>query len=197
MNTKEFTLIYPWDTNGYCPDVRYVMGVDKAGFTMHITVPEANPRRVMTHNFQPVCLDSCVEWFVNFLPEKNDGYFNFETNALGTINVSFQKKRLDPYRRPLTEQEIASLQICADIYEDHWEISYRVPFALIRSYIPDYRFREGMTIRANFYKCGGHTQFVHHGVWNAIPIDKPDFHRPEYFGEIVLADAPHTVDGIR
>jgi len=186
MEKKEFSLTYPWNTNGYCPDVRYVLGMNENGFTMHITVPETNPRRVMTQHQQSVCLDSCVEWFVNFLPETNERYFNFEMNALGTVNASFRKDRHDAQIRHLSEEDIAMMNIQPAIYDKHWEIYYEVPFALIKKYIPDYAFHEGMAILANFYKCGGNTEFIHHGVWKRIPIDKPDFHRPEFFGEIVL-----------
>lgn len=186
MKRKEFTFIYPWDSNGYCPDVRYVLDMNETGFTMHITVPEANPRREMTQNFQPVCLDSCVEWFVNFMPERNERYFNFEMNALGTINVSFRKNRQDTETQYLSEEDIASLNIQPAVFEKHWELYYEVPFTLIKKYIPGYWFEEGMTIRANFYKCGGKTEFVHHGVWKTIPVEKPDFHMPQYFGEIIL-----------
>jgi len=186
MKTKEFTLTYPWDKNGYRPDVRYVLGLKETGFTMHIIVHETNPRRVMTQRNQPVCLDSCVEWFVNFMPENNDRYFNFEINALGTVNASFRKERHDQKVRYLTEEDAALLNIQPVIHEKYWEIRYDVPFELIKKYIPNYKFEEGMTIRANFYKCGGNTEFIHHGVWNPIPVEIPDFHMPEYFGEIVL-----------
>ena len=181
---KTFTLIYPWDTNGYCPDVYFHLDVNEVGFTMHITVPESDPRRVETEHFAPVCLDSCVEWFVNFMPEKCDKYFNFEVNANGAMNVRCHKDRNEAQR--LTPEDIESLDIRTEIHEEYWEVSYTVPFALIRKYIPDYVFRDGMTIRANFYKCGGQTEYVHHGVWNPLLLEKPDFHRPEFFGEIVV-----------
>lgn len=53
-------------------------------------------------------------------------------------------------------------------------------------YIREYQHEEGMTIRSNFYKCGNMTQFPHHGIWNLMPLEKLDFHQPEYFGEIMV-----------
>jgi hypothetical protein len=41
-------------------------------------------------------------------------------------------------------------------------------------------------ITGNFYKCGDETEYPHFGCWNLIASPVPDFHRPEYFGEIVL-----------
>ena len=81
---------------------------------------------------------------------------------------------------------IASLGIQTHIYDEYWEVDYTVPFTLIQKYIPGYQFSEGMTILSNFYKCGANTEFPHHGIWNPIPVEKPDFHRPEFFKELVL-----------
>lgn len=64
-----------------------------------------------------------------------------------------------------------------------WEVELRIPLALI--------FREQQpifpqTLRANFYKCADKTKRPHFLSWQPIPLPRPDFHRPEYFGEIVL-----------
>lgn len=184
MKTQRFTLTYPWDENGYKPEVVYELSMNEDGFVMHITVPESDPKRVKTEHLQFVHEDSCVEWFVNFMPEKCDRYFNFEVNANGIMNVAFRKDRYD--KQLLTLEDIASLGIKVDIYAEHWEVTYTVPFTLIQKYIPEYQFEEGMTISANFYKCGDLTEFPHYGVWNPLPLDKSDFHQQEYFGEIVL-----------
>lgn len=184
MKNQKFTLTYPWDENGYMPEVVFELGMSEEGFTMHITVPEADPLREKTEHLQFVHEDSCVEFFANFLPEKCDRYFNFEINANGIINTAFRKDRYD--KKPLTLEDIASLHIQTHIYATFWEVRYTVPFTLIQKYIPEYRFEEGMTILANFYKCGNRTQFPHYGIWNPMPLEKPDFHRPEYFAPIVL-----------
>ena len=55
----------------------------------------------------------------------------------------------------------------------------------IKKYLPTYKHGEGTVIRANFYKCGDKMQYQHYGMWNEYHVEKPDFHRPEYFGEIV------------
>jgi hypothetical protein len=41
-------------------------------------------------------------------------------------------------------------------------------------------------MRANFYKCGDKTKRAHFLSWNPIDIAKPDFHRPDFFGEITF-----------
>jgi len=188
MKTKTFTLTYPWeptqDKNGYKPEVLFELNKNDEGFTMHITVQESDPKRVKTEHLDFVHEDSCVEWFVNFQPEKCDRYFNFEVNANGIMNVAFRKDRYDKIL--LSMEDIASLGIQTKIHETYWEVYYTVPFTLIQKYIPGYCYEEGSVILSNFYKCGAETEFPHHGIWNPMPLEKPDFHRPEYFAEIVL-----------
>lgn len=184
MEKQIFTLTYPWDKYGYKPIVVFELGVNEDGFVMHITVLESNPRREQTEHLHFVHEDSCVEWFVNFMPKKCDRYFNFEVNANGIMNVAFRKDRYDA--QALTLEDIASLGIETKIFAKDWTVTYTVPFTLIKKYIPEYQFEEGMAISTNFYKCGNLTEFPHHGIWNPMPLEVPDFHRPEYFGEVVL-----------
>lgn len=184
MNQKTFTLTYPWDENGYKPEVLFTLGVNEDGFTMHIVTQESNPRREETKQLNFVHFDSCVEWFVNFLPRECDRYFNFEVNANGVMYVAFRKDRYD--FKVLDPEDVEALGIKAVIHPESWEISYTVPFTLIEKYIPGYQFKEGMTIRANFYKCGEKTRMPHFGIWNGPFTEKPDFHRPEFFADVVM-----------
>jgi len=188
MKKQDFTLQYPWDAtidkNGYKPHVVFTLGQNPIGFTMDITVFEKDPKREKTEHLQFVHEDSCVEWFVNFMPEKCDRYFNFEVNANGIMNVAFRKDRYE--KQLLSPEDIESLKIRTEIHEAHWNVSYIVPFSLIQKYIPAYTFTPGMKIKTNFYKCGAMTAFPHHGIWNAMPLEKPDFHQPDYFGEVIL-----------
>ncbi len=39
-------------------------------------------------------------------------------------------------------------------------------------------------LKANFYKCGDELQTPHFLSWNPIEIEKPDFHRPDFFGTL-------------
>ena len=85
MNEQRFTLQYPWDCNGYKPPVTFYLNVEVKGFQMRVVVEECNPRRMEKQHQNFVHNDSCVEWFVNFCPETNDKYFNFEVNPNGTM----------------------------------------------------------------------------------------------------------------
>jgi hypothetical protein len=48
------------------------------------------------------------------------------------------------------------------------------------------KLEAGATLRANFYKCGDELQVPHFLSWNPIGVETPDFHRPEFFGKLVL-----------
>ena len=39
----------------------------------------------------------------------------------------------------------------------------------------------------NFYKCGDQQVVPHYLSWAPITTENPDFHRPEYFGELNFA----------
>ena len=41
---------------------------------------------------------------------------------------------------------------------------------------------------ANFYKCGDLTVNKHYLAWQPVGTERPDYHRPEYFGPMVFGD---------
>ena len=186
QNNDKITVSYLWEKNGYYhgPEVIFHPELTENGVRMYIEVQETDPKRVMTEHFQPVHLDSCVEWFVNFLPETSDCYFNFEVNANGVMNVAYRKDRYE--FTSLTVEDVESLNIQATIGETMWSVKYEVPFVLMEKYIPGFVCAEEMKVKANFYKCGDETEFPHFGAWKEVAVPEPDFHRPEYFGELTL-----------
>jgi hypothetical protein len=63
-----------------------------------------------------------------------------------------------------------------------WTLTVEIPFSLL-GIDPD---NLPESIRANFYKCGDGTSVPHYVSWNPIEVENPDFHRPEFFGELVM-----------
>lgn len=187
QDKEAIRLMYPWDENGYCPEVEFNPCMTKTGVRMRIFVKESNPKRVMTEHFQPVHLDSCVEWFVNFFPETSSSYFNFEVNANGVMNVAFRKNRQE--FRTMTVEDVELLGIKATIEETCWCVEYEIPFALIEKYFTGFRRKDKIEVLTNFYKCGDETLYPHYGVWKKIDTPEPDFHRPEYFGKLLFSKA--------
>ncbi len=168
----------------YYPVVEFSVCYSEEGFHAKFKTYEKNPKAVATEHFQPVHLDSCVEWFVNFYPEKCDRYFNFETNANGVVNAHFRKDRKD--KTPLTVEDANSLNIKTEVLNDYWTVEYTVTFDFIKKFIPDYEFKKGMELKSNVYKCGEETEVPHFGMWQEIKREKPDFHQPDDFGVMVI-----------
>jgi len=63
-----------------------------------------------------------------------------------------------------------------------WYLTVEIPFQLMGV---DTVARPE-TIRANFYKCADGTDSPHYVSWNPIQTESPDFHCPEYFGEMIF-----------
>lgn len=131
--------------------------------------------------------DSCCEFFVT---DPYDGtYYNFELTCIGSLLSSKRKSRLDSVLRE--KEDVARVIRHSSLAHEETEISDRIfswtvamliPYDLIgidRDDVP-------VSVRGNFYKCGDLTAHPHFLSWNPIGTPKPDFHRPEYFGELIL-----------
>ena len=64
------------------PDTRFRLLHDAANLYVKFEVQDRYVRSVQTNYQDPVCTDSCAEFFVQ--PRADCGYFNFEVNAGGT-----------------------------------------------------------------------------------------------------------------
>ncbi len=176
--------ISSWEGFAQSPETVAFLTLTETGFCATFRVSECNPKRVNSSNFSPVHLDSCVEWFVNFAPEICNSYFNFEVNACGAMNVSFRRDRYDS--TPLTTEDVDLFNITTGIFKDFWEVSYEIPFSFIKKYIPGYEIKNGDVIKTNLYKCGDETVSPHYLSHFRIDCPNPDFHRPEFFGEMMV-----------
>ena len=64
----------------------------------------------------------------------------------------------------------------------NWRVTLVIPFELIGvdpEALPE-------KLRANIYKCGDKTAHPHFLSWSPVGTPSPDFHRPEFFGELIL-----------
>ena len=58
---------------------------------------------------------------------------------------------------------------------------------IFRLFYPDFRLIPGIHFRGNCYKCGDRTEHPHFLAWNPVHTPTPDFHRPEFLGEMILS----------
>lgn len=45
---------------------------------------------------------------------------------------------------------------------------------------------EVLIMRGNFFKCAEKSEHPHYGCWAPVDLPRPDFHSPDYFGELIL-----------
>lgn len=171
----------------YAPSV--VFYIARSGdmlFIKYAVRGEGIVRAVYAGDNDPVWEDSCVEFFVK-LPDAAE-YCNFEFNATGACKASHGAGRsgrtdFGPEamsriirvpslgREPFGRREVLS-----------WELVVGIPIPLFAG------GGKGVPgeLAANFYKCGDKTAVPHFLSWSPVDTPEPDFHRPEFFGKIIL-----------
>ena len=159
--------------------------VEGEGFLLHMTCAESSPKATYRHYNEDVYKDSCMEFFCDYL---GDGrYINMEMNALGTLLSCIGPDRYD--RTPVADLSGGELfPVKGTLSEGEWCVDATIPKALLCRIlgVEDIPFGHGYTFRANFYKCGDETDVIHYGMWSPIGTEKADFHRPEYFGTLII-----------
>lgn len=183
---------YPWGNGKYTPNVEARILYNESAFLIKFKVYEEKAIARYINMNDDVFKDSCVEFFFQPDPKNDNRYFNFEVNCIGTLLLGLGGDRKT--RRRLREETPGQFNIISSlkyarlniIPEGFWTVEYSIPFAFINKHFPEKKFQSGDIIKANFYKCGDETEQPHFGMWNPISLPAPDFHRPEFFGELIL-----------
>ncbi len=145
-------------------------------------------RAVNTKDFMSVWEDSCVEFFVQRKGEKN--YRNFEFNVHGVLLAANHETR--EISEKLSSEFMSSIKRFATIRHQYkgaaqlsdWTLYVEIPKEAM-GFSADERLSQ-QTIAANFYKCGDETNEPHFISWNPIDLPKPNFHVPQFFGELTF-----------
>ena len=125
--------------------------------------------------------DSCLECFLSF---DGKNYVNLESNANGALRASLGTERHG--RRFLKDMAIPMPKTQPKLLENGWEMVFVVPCAAVEA-IWGVKPESGLSFTGNFYSCGDLTPSPHFASWNYIDTPAPDFHRPEFFGKLVIA----------
>lgn len=156
------------------------------GFVCRMTCEESNPIATYKNFDDPVCLDSCMEFFVSIDGNK---YLNLEANSIGTKCMGFGKGRSGrvTVKRKIKEGFPAIPQVDDGV----WTLTYELSVDDLMLFYTDIDasiFVPGFTFSGNFYKTGGKdiTGNEHYGMWNEIKTEGPDFHQPSQFGTFIL-----------
>lgn len=167
------------------PDVGFVIAHDGDNLYLKYTVKESVSQALELVDGKPVCVDSCVEFFVSF---DDTGYYNFEFNCIGTALLAFRKERKNS--KPATAEIFSLIERSTSVerasfdekHINQWQLSVTIPKEAF--YCHNFSDLSGLKAKANFYKCGDNLSKPHFVSWNAISNATPNFHLEEFFGEV-------------
>ena len=181
----ELINITPWDAFPYKPEIAFAMAYSDHAVFLKFYVEEKHIRAIYSAPNEPVYKDSCVEFFISFMDEKE--YYNFEFNCAGTCLLGFGQERTN--RIMGSDEVIKSIGFRSSlkpaVNKDSnigWELTLSIPNNAFQYH--QFKSLKGQKCRANFYKCGDDLPQPHFVVWNNIETPEPDYHRPECFGSI-------------
>lgn len=170
----------------YRPEVKFSVAHDGESILVLYQVHEESVRAEAPADGGHVWEDSCCEFF--FAPDA-EGYYNIECNCAGTLLVAYGPGREGREQAP--REAMALIDRCASLgrqafesrpAEGEWTLALRIPLAVFFHH-PDLKL-EGLQATGNFYKCGDLLPKPHFLSWNKVGVEKPDFHRPDFFGSI-------------
>lgn len=172
----------------YKPDCCFSVAISGSHFAVSFHVRGLDLRAASLEDDGNIWEDSCCEFFV-----ENPGtgtYCNFEINCIGALLNGVGAGREGRIRRGKEELKniIRFSTLEPKKYDEagrifNWGVAMLIPFEMIgieAGSLPK-------SLKANFYKCGDKTAHPHFLSWNPVLCPSPDFHRPEYFGELILA----------
>lgn len=179
-----------WDAYPYHPSVKFKIAHSNNQIWLKYEVEEEYILAKSEETNGPVSKDSCVEFF--FDPLGNGNYYNFEFNCIGTTLLAYGPQRKSRQYVPATliensvqiESSLGKMGFAEKSGGHKWEITIIIAADLLTH---DQGIRlKGLRSRGNFYKCGDATSKKHYLSWVPISTEKPDFHRPEFFGELIF-----------
>lgn len=209
MTNKEKGIIVPYIKNGdkepaevklqcvnwpvdfpYAPEVKVKLWHDGDTFHIEYEVDEEHVAALAESDNGEVWKDSCAEFFISF---DDKGYYNLESNCIGKILLSHRKGRKEgvEYAGENILKKIERNPSLGDKPfhcrkgEGSWRLSLTVPAETF--FKNDLKKFDGVKANCNIYKCGDNLPVPHFVSYFPIKTENPDFHRPEFFGNLYFA----------
>ena len=176
----------PWPRFSYKPEASFTIAHSDDCLMIKYYINEKYVKADYHHTNDPVYRDSCVEFFIGFENEKN--YYNFEFNCVCTCMSAFGAGK---HERELLPNSIIQnikmqtlLQKECDVARPivSWELTAAIPVGVF--YYHKLTTLRGTCCQINFFKCGDDLPEPHFLSWSNIVSPEPDFHLPEFFGEM-------------
>lgn len=178
-----------WIEYPYRPVVSLHLAYTDEVLILHYFVRGLDLRTLSPEDGHYVHTDSCVEFFMQ--KERGESYINFEFNAAGVCYACHHQSINSS--TPLSNEEYASIKRSGTyLGEKHnregihsWELLVEIPWKTM-----GYSDKLPQKMWGNFYKCGDETPHPHFVSWTSIDEPAPAFHRPKFFGELILEPKP-------
>ena len=173
----------------YKPQFEVRMAHNGQQLLVNYRVTEECVRAVAPHDDGNVWEDSCCELFI--APDADGTYYNMECNAAGTLLIGYGKGRDN--RERATQAVLDRVDRWASLGrtpfdcregQQTWQLCLAIPTGALFHHAPD--TFDGLHAKGNVYKCGDMLPHPHFMSLFPIDLPKPDFHRPEFFGDIVF-----------
>ena len=177
-----------WKDYEYAPQVAFKIAHSEEMIYLKFNVSEDHIIAKRTETNSSTHRDSCVEFFID--PDDSGNYYNFEFNCIGTTHLAYGPDRSN---RTFIDKDIIESQLFiastlgSEPFEEksgkfEWELVAAIPSSLF-IYHENLNFN-GLNSKANLYKCADDSQKRHYLSWSKVMTDRPDFHRPEFFGSV-------------
>lgn len=170
----------------YAPKATFAAAHNGTHLLLTFRVEEACTAALVTEDNGPVWTDSAVEFFISF---DDTGYYNFEFSCIGKALLGFRKTKpdvihagadvMETIRR---ESSLGTANFAERKGDNRWELNVAIPAAAFFAH--NFATLDGIKARANVYKCGDNLSKPHFLSWQPIRTEKPNFHVPEFFGDV-------------
>ncbi len=171
------------------PEVSFKIAHSGEYLYLEFFVEEDEIKGVVTEDNGPVWTDSCVEFFLSL--GDSPYYYNAEFSCIGRALLAYRKGRAGAEHA--TPEVVSRIKRYPSLGTDaiekqkgdfKWSLLVAIPVSVYwNSGLTTFK---GAKARANFYKCGDGLTVPHYLSWNPILTKKPDFHAPQYFGELAF-----------
>lgn len=168
---------------------------DKHNLYIRFDVMDEFVKITRTKRNSDVCMDNCVELFIQ--PTPSPTYFNFEVNGGGTMLLyRITDPRRNKFKRfrdfgPVATEWADQVEIRHSLPETvrkaikepiAWTVAYRIPLALFASELGSVSLAKGDVWHGNLFQCGGSD---HWAMWSDVGR-RLDYHQPKKFGTFLF-----------